>query len=133
MANVSRNGGGDPLAHKSGLAPMSRVYHTNKSGFAGDAFLPCIMSTSGRIHGEFLRLPCFIAHSRTVRSAAASERVTFGTRVPQLVELRPALLPSGVRCAVPPRRWPCFSYQSMCLGVAKASSSSVDSYFVTGV
>ena len=31
------------------------------------AFLPCVMSTSGRIHGEFLRLLFIIAHRRTVR------------------------------------------------------------------
>jgi len=31
------------------------------------AFLPCVMSTSGRIHGEFLRLLYILAHRRTVR------------------------------------------------------------------
>ena len=29
------------------------------------AFLPCVMSTSGRIHGEFLRLLYILAHRRT--------------------------------------------------------------------
>ena len=31
------------------------------------AFLPCVMSTSGRMHGQFLRLLFIIAHRRTVR------------------------------------------------------------------
>jgi len=30
-------------------------------------FLPCVMSTSGRMHGEFLRLLFIIAHRRTER------------------------------------------------------------------
>ena len=30
------------------------------------AFLPCVISTSGRLHGEFLRLLYIIAHRRTV-------------------------------------------------------------------
>ena len=29
------------------------------------AFLPCVMSTSGRIHGEFLRFLYILAHRRT--------------------------------------------------------------------
>ena len=29
------------------------------------AFLPCVISTSGRLHGEFLRLLYIIAHRRT--------------------------------------------------------------------
>jgi len=31
---------------------------------AWDAFLPCVISTSGRLHGEFLRLLHIIAHRR---------------------------------------------------------------------
>jgi hypothetical protein len=31
------------------------------------AFLPCILATSGRLHGEFLRLLYIIAHGRTTR------------------------------------------------------------------
>ena len=31
------------------------------------AFLPCVMSTSGRIHGEFLRFLYILAHRRTLR------------------------------------------------------------------
>ena len=31
------------------------------------AFLPCVMSTSGRIHGEFLRFLYLLAHRRTKR------------------------------------------------------------------
>ena len=31
------------------------------------AFLPCVLSTSGRLHGEFLRLLYIIAHRRTTR------------------------------------------------------------------
>ena len=31
------------------------------------AFLPCVMSTSGRIHGEFLRFLYILAHCRTKR------------------------------------------------------------------
>ena len=31
------------------------------------AFLPCVMSTSGRIHGEFLRFLYILAHRRTKR------------------------------------------------------------------
>ena len=30
------------------------------------AFLPCVMSTSGRIHGEFLRLLYILPHRRTL-------------------------------------------------------------------
>ena len=32
------------------------------------AFLPCVMSTSGRIHGEFLRLLYILAHRRSLKS-----------------------------------------------------------------
>ena len=31
------------------------------------AFLPCVMSTLGRIHGEFLRLLYILAHRRTLK------------------------------------------------------------------
>ena len=31
------------------------------------AFLPCVMRTSGRIHGEFLRFLYILAHRRTKR------------------------------------------------------------------
>ena len=35
------------------------------------AFLPCVMSTSGRIHREFLRLLYILAHRRTLKYFAA--------------------------------------------------------------
>jgi len=37
-----------------------------RAGYAAmNAFLPCVISTSGRLHGEFLRLLYIIAHRRT--------------------------------------------------------------------
>ena len=38
-----------------------------RAGYADlqHAFLPCVISTSGRLHGEFLRLLYIIAHRRT--------------------------------------------------------------------
>ena len=41
-----------------------RDAYANRSGTTY-AFLPCVMSTSGRIHGEFLRLLYILAHRRT--------------------------------------------------------------------
>ena len=43
------------------------------------AFLPCVMSTSGRIHGEFLRLLYILAHRRTLRYFASLEDDEPGT------------------------------------------------------
>ena len=38
--------------------------YVNRNG-ATYAFLPCAMTSSGRIHGEFLRLLYILAHRRT--------------------------------------------------------------------
>ena len=35
------------------------------------AFLPCAMTSSGRIHGEFLRLLYILAHRRTTQYVAS--------------------------------------------------------------
>ena len=44
-----------------------REGYANRRGGTSDAFLPCVMSTSGRIHGEFLRLLYILAHRHTVK------------------------------------------------------------------
>ena len=75
------------------------------------AFLPCVISTSGRLHGEFLRLLYIIAHrraskwfrqhiammspARTPSSSAAGN--TFGTHAPLSATLRRGLTPNGCR------------------------------------
>ena len=41
-----------------------REAYATRSGITY-AFLPCVMSTSGRIHGEFLRFLYILAHRRT--------------------------------------------------------------------
>ena len=43
-----------------------REAYATRSGITY-AFLPCVMSTSGRIHGEFLRFLYILAHRRTKR------------------------------------------------------------------
>ena len=43
-----------------------REAYANRQGTTY-AFLPCVMSTSGRIHGEFLRLLYILAHRRTLK------------------------------------------------------------------
>ena len=45
-------------------APRSADTGTQKA--VSCAFLPCVMSTSGRIHGDFLRLLHIIAHPLTM-------------------------------------------------------------------
>jgi hypothetical protein len=42
-----------------------REAYNNRQGTTY-AFLPCVMSTSGLIHGEFLRLLYILAHRRTL-------------------------------------------------------------------
>jgi len=82
------------------------------SGYAAIkyAFLPCVISTSGRLHGEFLRLLYIIAHRRTsnwsggiatispVRKPSSSAVGNiFDTRAPVLARLRQGLSPNGFR------------------------------------
>ena len=50
-----------PRWHDTGLAGL------DFSAEIKYAFLPCVISTSGRLHGEFLRLLYIIAHRRTTR------------------------------------------------------------------
>jgi len=75
-ADVSRNGAlraADPAklleaTARTKIGEPSR-YREGYATRAGDtyAFLPCVMSTSGRMHGEFLCLLFIIAHRRTER------------------------------------------------------------------
>ena len=46
---------------------MSIVLITSITSDHNKAFLPLIMSTSGRLHGEFVRLLYILAHQRAVR------------------------------------------------------------------
>ena len=73
MADVTRNGAmraADParLLEATARTKIARYRegYANRNGVTY-AFLPCVMSTSGRMHGEFLRLLFIIAHRRTVR------------------------------------------------------------------
>jgi len=69
MADVSRNGA---LRDAQPSRILERTARTKvdryRAGYAAlkYAFLPCVISTSGRLHGEFLRLLYIIAHRRTV-------------------------------------------------------------------
>jgi len=73
MADVTRNGAlraADPakLREATARTKIGR-YREGYATRTGDtyAFLHCVMSTSGRMHGEFLRLLFIIAHRRTER------------------------------------------------------------------
>jgi hypothetical protein len=76
------------------------------------AFLPCVISTSGRLHGEFLRLLYIIAHRRTSNwlqaatksparkpSSSAVGNIS-GTRAPRSAKLRHGLSPNAERVPV---------------------------------
>ena len=74
MADVTRNGAlraADPAKLLEATARTKidryREGYANRNGVTY-AFLPCVMSTSGRMHGEFLRL-LFIYPSRYRRGA----------------------------------------------------------------
>ena len=68
LADVSRNGA---LRDAQPSRILERTARTKvdryRAGYAAlqHAFLPCVISTSGRLHGEFLRLLYIIAHRRT--------------------------------------------------------------------
>ena len=47
-----------------------RDWYANRNGTTY-AFLPCAMTSSGRIHGEFLRLLYILAHRRTTKYFAS--------------------------------------------------------------
>ena len=47
-----------------------RDWYVNRNGTTYD-FLPCAMTSSGRIHGEFLRLLYILAHRRTKKYFAS--------------------------------------------------------------
>ena len=71
------------------------------------AFLPCVMSTSGRIHGEFLRFLYILAHRRTKgwferlgyepakKPSSSAADSTSGTRVPLSVMPRRSRYPAA--------------------------------------
>ena len=73
MADVSLNGAlrnaqPDKLLEATARTKVLRyreAYATRRG--VTYAFLPCVMSTSGRIHGEFLRFLYILAHRRTVQ------------------------------------------------------------------
>ena len=68
LADVSRNGA---LRDAQPSRLLERTARTKidryRAGYAAlqHAFMPCVISTSGRLHGEFLRLLYIIAHRRT--------------------------------------------------------------------
>ena len=71
---------GAPLCHPVKLLEATtrtkvRRYRESNAARSGVAyaFLPCVRSTSGRIHGEFLRLLHILAH--LVRAAKVSGEV----------------------------------------------------------
>ena len=73
MADVSLNGAlrhaqPDKLLESTARTRVRRYREacTTRPGVTY-AFLPCVMSTSGRIHGEFLRFLYILAHRRTLR------------------------------------------------------------------
>ena len=73
MANVSLNGllwhaQPDKLLESTARTKVRRYREAcaTRPGVTY-AFMPCVMSTSGRIHGEFLRFLHILAHQRTLR------------------------------------------------------------------
>ena len=86
LADVSRDGQLRDPDVKSSSRTRARTKvaryrnaYANRSGTTY-AFLPCVMSTSGRIHGEFLRLLYIFAHWRGGVIQQSSER--FGPSSP---------------------------------------------------
>ena len=70
LADVSRNGALRDAQPARILENTARTKVARyRAGYAEirHAFLPCVISTSGRLHGEFLRLLYIIAHRRTTR------------------------------------------------------------------
>ena len=70
LADVSRNGALRDAQPARILENTARTKVARyRAGYAEIryAFLPCVISTSGRLHGEFLRLLYIIAHRRTTR------------------------------------------------------------------
>ena len=55
------------LIDKAVTKVQGNEYHQDYLQNRGKAFLPLIMSTSGRLHGEFVRLLYILAHRRAVR------------------------------------------------------------------
>ena len=73
MADVSLNGAlrhaqPDKLLEAAARTKVNRYReaYATRPGVTY-AFLPCVISTSGRIHGEFLRFLYLLAHRRTTR------------------------------------------------------------------
>ena len=73
MADVSLNGALRRAQPAKLLEAAARTkVHRYRAAYATRpgvtyAFLPCVISTSGRIHGEFLRFLYILAHRRTKR------------------------------------------------------------------
>jgi len=113
LADVCRNGALRDAQPGRILESTTRTkVDCYRAGYAAIkyAFLPCVISTSGRLHGEFLRLLYIIVHSRTSNDSggmAMMSRVrtpsssavgnTFGTHAPLSAKLRRGLSPNWCR------------------------------------
>ena len=82
MADVSLNGAlrhaqPDKLLDAAARTKVNRYReaYATRSGVSY-AFLPCVISTSGRIHGEFLRFLYLLAHRRTNVGSSSSGPMT---------------------------------------------------------
>ena len=49
-------------------AKVQKYREDNSASDVNKAFLPALLSTSGRIHGEFLRLLYILAHCQVLRA-----------------------------------------------------------------
>ena len=72
MRDVRRNGHlcyDDPnlLLNNAASAKVQKYCEDYSASDVNKAFLPALLSTSGRIHGEFLRLLVILAHRQTVK------------------------------------------------------------------
>ena len=56
----------DLLLHHAANAKVQKYREDYSTSDVNKAFIPAILSTSGRIHGEFLRLLYILAHRQTV-------------------------------------------------------------------
>ena len=82
LADVSLNGALRHAQPDKLLEAAARTkVHRYREAFATRpgvtyAFLPCVISTSGRIHGEFLRFLYILAHLRTSAGSSSSGPMT---------------------------------------------------------
>jgi len=106
MANVTRNGAlraADPAKLLEATARTkigSKSRGLRRGTRTGDtyAFLPCVMTTAGRMPGEFLRLLFIIAHLRTERCfKQIGDDYHRGRHILSLATVRPVRSPSARR------------------------------------